>query len=139
MSYSELIQSAIKVMQQAYAPYSKFRVGAAIVTENGEVFTGCNVETSSYSLTICAERVALFKAISEGHRNFKAIAIVSDTGEYCPPCGACRQVLWDIAKDIDIILAKNAKDYKVEKLSQLLPRAFDHSYLQTSHHNNNDK
>jgi len=131
MSNYELIRSAFEAQKWAYAPYSKFRVGAAIITNNGEIFTGCNVEASSYSLTICAERVALFKAISEGHRNFQAIAVVSDTCDYCPPCGACRQVLWDLAKDIDVIMAKNVQDYKVQKLSQLLPYAFDDSFFLT--------
>ena len=131
MNYFELIGRAREAQNRAHAPYSKFKVGAAILTDTGEIFTGCNVENSSYGLSICAERVALFKAVSEGYHNFKAIAIISDASEYCPPCGACRQVLWDIAKDIEVIMAKNERDYKVERLSQLLPHAFDETYLHT--------
>ena len=103
MEYPELIKCALAAQKKAFAPYSRFKVGAALVTNDNTVVTGCNVEASSYSLSICAERVALFKAISEGHKYFKAIAIVSDGDDHCPPCGACRQVLWDLAKDIDLV------------------------------------
>lgn len=139
MSYSKLIESALRAQKHAYALYSKFRVGAAIITDDGEIFSGCNVEASSYSLSICAERVAIFKAVSEGHRNFKALAVVTDAVDYCPPCGACLQVLWDIAKDIDVVLAKNTKDFKVKKLSQFFPYAFDDSYLYTNIQNTNGR
>ncbi|MGH2568693.1 MAG: cytidine deaminase, partial [Bacteroidota bacterium] len=91
---------------------------------------GCNVETSSYSLTICAERTAIFKAISEGERNFKAIAVVSDDPEITPPCGACRQVLWDLAGNIDVIMANPKGKSKTTKLKQLIPHAFDSRNLE---------
>ena len=132
MSYSTLIQNALKALEKSHAPYSKFQVGSAIITNDDKIFTGCNIEASSYSLTICAERLVLFKALSEGYHSFKAIAIVSNTFAYCPPCGACRQVLWEFAKDIKVIMAKNSQDFKVENLSQLLPQAFDNSYINTS-------
>ena len=132
MSFSTLIQNAFEALERAHAPYSKFRVGAAIITNDDKIFTGCNVETSSYSLTICAERLALFKALSEGYYSFKAIAIVTDTCDYCPPCGACRQVLWEFAKDIEVVMVKNSQDYKVENLSQLLPQAFNDSCIHTN-------
>ncbi len=138
MNYSKLVQKAFNAQKAAHAPYSNFKVGAALLTDSGVMITGGNIENSSYSLSICAERVALFKAISDGHHNFKAIAIVSDADDYCPPCGACRQVLWDLARDIDVIMAKSLKDYKIEKLSVLLPHAFDDHYLHKDSPANND-
>ncbi len=124
----ELIEHARQARTFAQAKYSHFQVGAALITEDDEVYTGCNIESSSYSLTMCAERVALFKALSEGKTRFKAIAIVAKDGEYCPPCGACRQVLFDYAPNIDVILT-NGKEKQTYKLKELLPHAFDDSNL----------
>lgn len=129
LNYSFLIQKAIEAKRHAFAPFSDFRVGAALVAENQKIYTGCNIECSSYSLTICAERVALFKALSEGERRFETLAIVTDSLELCPPCGACRQVLWDFAQNITIVLANEKKDFTTMKLSELLPNAFSSKYL----------
>ena len=119
----KLIEMAKKARDNAYAPYSNFKVGAALLTEDGEIFTGANVENASYGLSICAERVAVFKAVSEGKRKFKAIAVVADTEKPTPPCGACRQVLAEFG-DIEVIMANLKGDVKVMKLSELLPEAF---------------
>lgn len=127
MNYEFLIKAAIEAAEFAHAPYSHFPVGAALLTETGEVITGCNIESSSFGLTVCAERVACFKAYSEGRPRFKAIAIVSRSNQLCPPCGACRQVLWDLAGDIDVVLSDGT--LKVFKLSALLPEAFDEGIL----------
>ncbi len=122
--YRELTQIARRAMQFAHAPYSNFRVGAALLAKNGRIFTGCNVENSSYSLTMCAERTAIFKAYSEGVRDFSAIAVVSDDPGFTPPCGACRQVLMDLAGNVDFIMANSSKKLKVMKVKSLLPLAF---------------
>ena len=119
----KLIEMAKKARDNAYAPYSNFKVGAALLTEDGEIFTGANVENASYGLSICAERVAVFKAVSEGKRKLKAIAVVADTEKPTPPCGACRQVLAEFG-DIEVIMANLKGDVKVMKLSELLPEAF---------------
>ena len=119
----KLIEMAKRARENAYAPYSNFKVGAALLTEDGEIFTGANVENASYGLSICAERVAVFKAVSEGKRKFKAIAVVTDTEKPTPPCGACRQVLAEFG-DIEVIMANLKGDVKVMKLSELLPEAF---------------
>ncbi len=125
-----MINSAIKVCQNAYANYSEYRVGAALLAEDGSIYTGCNIENSSYSLTCCAERVALFKAVSEGKRNFSAIAIaaVGENGEnrqYCVPCGACRQVMSEFCDgDFQVICIKSKDDYKTYKLTELIPHNF---------------
>jgi cytidine deaminase len=125
MTNEELIKLAKEVQKKAHAPYSKFRVGSALLTEDGEVFTGCNIENSSYSLTICAERVAIFKAYSEGKRKFKKIAIVSDSKNFISPCGACRQVLMDLAGgELEVILTNSMGETKIFKLSELLPLPF---------------
>lgn len=124
----ELISAAKKARTFSQAKYSKFRVGAALITEDDEIVTGCNIESSSYSLTICAERVALAKALSEGKLKFKAIAITALDNAYCPPCGACRQLLFDYAPDIDVLLTDGKKIEKI-KLKELLPLAFDESQL----------
>lgn len=128
MNTKKLILAAKEARKLAQAKYSHFKVGAALQTEDGEIFTGCNVESSSYSLTICAERVALTKALSEGRTRFKAIAIAARDGDYCPPCGACRQLLFDYAPDIDVILT-NGKESKTYKLKELLPIAFEDTQL----------
>ena len=124
MDYKHLAESAIKAKQNALPTYSNFFVGAAILTLGNKVYTGCNIESSSYSLTICAERNAIFKAISEGEREFKAIAVAGDTEDFISPCGACRQVISDICGEIDIILVNSKGDYVVKKTSELLPLAF---------------
>ena len=129
MNDTDLIKIAFKAQKNAKATFSHFRVGAAILTCDNQIFSGCNIESSSYGLSVCAERVAVFKAVSEGFIDFKAIAIVSDADELCPPCGACRQVLWDLARDIDIILAQSVNDYRVQKLSSYFPYAFDNTFL----------
>ena len=129
MNYKRLINEAKKAKKNSHAPYSKFHVGAALMTTGGEVIPGCNIENSSFSLTICAERTALFRAISEGKRRFKAIAVVSDSGDFTPPCGACRQVLRDLAGNIDVVLSDRKGRTKVVELDELLPLPFNDKYL----------
>ena len=124
-----LVRAAAKARQRAVAPYSKFKVGAALEDENGRIFTGCNVENATYGLTVCAERVAVFKAISEGARKFKRIAVTADTDVLTPPCGACRQILWEFCGDAEIILANLNGKTEVLKLRDLFPRPFDASFL----------
>lgn len=124
MNYKNLAESAIKAKQNALPRYSNFYVGAALLTNENKIYTGCNVESSSYSLTICAERNAIFKAISEGEREFKAIAVAGDTEDFISPCGACRQVINDLCGEIDIVLVNSNGDYIVKKTSELLPFAF---------------
>jgi len=123
MDEKNLIRKALDAREKAYVPYSNFRVGAAILMENGEVYTGCNIEIASYSPTICAERTAIFKAISEGKRKIKAIAVVGDS-DYTYPCGVCRQVIREFGKDAIIIVANSEKDYKKYRLNELLPYSF---------------
>jgi cytidine deaminase len=130
MDYTELAEKAITAKLKALPPYSNFHVGSAILTEDGKIYLGGNIENSSYSLTICAERVAVFKAISEGDRNFKAIAIASDDSDFCPPCGACRQVLNDLCGgELDVVMINQKNELKIIKLSGLLPLAFDIKHL----------
>ncbi|MCI0705896.1 MAG: cytidine deaminase [Ignavibacteriae bacterium] len=126
----ELVAEALRAKKRAHTPYSMFPVGAALLASNGHIYTGCNIEVSSYGLTICAERTAIFKAVSEGDRNFKAIAIVSDDPNITPPCGACRQVLWDLAGNIDVIMANPKGKIKKQKLKDLIPHAFDSRNLE---------
>ena len=126
MGYQNLIAHAMAAKESAYAPYSRFRVGAALLTANGKVYTGCNVENVSFSATNCAERTAVYKAVSEGEREFSAIVVHGDNHDYLPPCGICRQVLAEFC-DLDsfqVILANNEQDYKVMALAELLPGAF---------------
>ena len=123
-----LVLAAQKARYFSQAKYSKFRVGAALLAEDGTFFSGCNVESSSYSLTICAERVALTKALSEGYTKFTAIAISARDGEFCSPCGACRQLLYDYAPKLDVILT-NGSEEKTYKLADLLPAAFKDTQL----------
>ena len=119
-----LLQKALEARENAYAPFSRFAVGAAILGKSGNIYTGCNIENSSYSLTICAERVALFKGISEGEKGFTAIAIVGDTDEPIPPCGACLQVLSEFQNDMTVIMATLEGSKKTKKLSELFPEPF---------------
>jgi cytidine deaminase len=125
----ELIEKAKKVREIAYAPFSNFKVGAAVETDEGEIFTGCNVESASYGLTVCAERVAIWKAVSEGKKNFKQIAVVADTEELTPPCGVCRQIIWEFCGDVPVIMANLKGDVETVMMKELLPRAFDTKFL----------
>ena len=129
MDEKELIRLAIEAKTLALAPYSNFRVGAALLAESGKVYCGGNIESSSYGLTVCAERVALFKALSEGEREFQAIAVAADTESFCRPCGACRQVLWDYASTIDVIMIDGGGASHKTTLKDLLPEAFDKQFL----------
>ena len=125
-----LIEKAQQARENAHAPFSDFKVGAALLTKSGEVYTGCNVENASYGLTMCAERVAIFKAISEGKKDFTNLAIVADTENLTPPCGACRQIIWEFCGDIPIILANLSGETEIVQTGELLPRAFDAKFLQ---------
>jgi len=124
MDYTQLVEKALEAQKTSLPTYSNFHVGAALQTADGKIYLGGNIESPSYSLTICAERTAIFKAISEGERNFKAIAVVGDTDEFCAPCGACRQIISDLCGDIDVVLVNSRKETKVLKISELLPFAF---------------
>ncbi|MBV9301021.1 MAG: cytidine deaminase [Acidobacteriaceae bacterium] len=124
-----LIQAALEVRKLAHAPFSRFKVGAAIEDEKGRVFTGCNVENATYGLTICAERVAVFKAISEGAAKLKRVAVVADTDDPTPPCGACRQILWEFCGDAELIMANLAGKQETTTIKQIFPRPFDASFL----------
>ncbi len=124
MIYKELVKKAIKAKENAYAPYSEFPVGAAILTEKGNIYTGCNIECASYGGTNCAERTAVFKAVSEGERNIRAIAIISNSEDYTYPCGICRQVLIEFGSDIEVIIAKSEDDFKIYTIDKLLPNSF---------------
>lgn len=124
MKNEELIEQAIRARAMAVAPYSHFKVGALAVTKSGKIFTGCNVENSTYGLTMCAERVAIFKALSEGEREFVKVVVVADTPEPCYPCGACRQIICDFAPDAEIICANLKNQHEVYMASELLPHAF---------------
>jgi cytidine deaminase len=125
----KLLEAARSARQHAFAPYSLFLVGAAVLTKDGEIITGCNIESASYGLTCCAERVALFKAISQGKRRFKCMAVVADSTHPTPPCGACRQVIWELAGDIEIILGNLAGETKTFCMHQLFPHPFDAEFL----------
>ena len=125
MDFKELIIEAIKAKETAYAPYSNFKVGSAILTSDGKVYTGCNIENASFGATNCAERTAIFKAVSEGHKSIEAIAVVGDLNNYTFPCGICRQVINEFAaEDIKIIVAKNENEYLVKTMEEILPGAF---------------
>lgn len=123
MEYKKLVEMAYEAMTFAYTPYSKFNVGAALLTKSGKVYTGCNVEIASYGATNCAERTAIYKAISEGEKEFKAIAVVSSSKDFTYPCGICRQVIVEFGKDIEVIVAKD-DDYVVYTIDDLLPKSF---------------
>jgi cytidine deaminase len=122
--YIKLVKEAKKARKKAYTPYSKFKVGAAVLSGDGKIFTGCNIENASFGLAVCAERVAIFKAISEGSSKFEAIAVIGDTDKPCSPCGACRQVISEFGEDIPLIMANLKGDVKIIKIKELLPEAF---------------
>jgi len=124
MEYTLLTNEAVKAKAKAYPKYSNFHVGAALLTEEGRIYTGINIEISSYSLTMCAERTAIFKAFSEGERRFKSIAIASDSPDFCPPCGSCLQVISDLCGNIDIVLINRQEEIIIKKTNELLPLAF---------------
>lgn len=125
MSNEDLIKEAIMAREKAYVPYSHFKVGAALITENDKLYTGCNIENASFGATNCAERTAIFKAVSEGEKKIKKIAIVGDLSNITSPCGICRQVISEFSdEDTEVIMAKNDKDYIIKKAKEVLPFAF---------------
>jgi len=124
-----LISAALRARENAHAPFSKFKVGAAVEDGAGRIHSGCNVENATYGLTVCAERIAVFKAISEGARGFKRVAVVADTDTLTPPCGACRQILWEFCGDIEIVLANLNGKSETLRLVDLFPRPFDSSLI----------
>ena len=126
---SVLLAAAWEVRDKAVASYSGFKVGAALLTADGHIFTGCNVENSTYGLTVCAERVAVFKALSEGARSFARIAIVTGSPKLTPPCGACRQILWEFCGDIEILMANRQGRQRRMRMSKLFPEPFEKSYF----------
>src|SRR5579864_2458388 len=126
----DLVEAALRVRENAHAPFSKFKVGAAIEDESGRVFTGCNVENATYGLTVCAERVAVFKAISEGARRFRRVVVAADTEALTPPCGACRQILWEFCGDVEVTLVNLHGKTEKFQMKDLFPRPFDASFLE---------
>jgi cytidine deaminase len=124
-----LLAAALAARENAFAPFSKFKVGAAVEDESGSIHTGCNVENATYGLTVCAERVAIVKAISEGARQFKRVAVAADTEALAPPCGACRQILWEFCGDVEIVLVNLRGKTESYRLKELFPKPFDVSYL----------
>ncbi|QQS42796.1 MAG: cytidine deaminase [Acidobacteriota bacterium] len=125
----ELISDAQAARENAFAPFSGFRVGAALLSKDGEIFTGCNVESATYGLTMCAERVAIFKAVSEGVSEFESIAVVTGAQRLTPPCGACRQVIWEMCGNVTVVLANLEGLRETFEMKDLLPEAFDRSFL----------
>ena len=128
-NFEELIEIAKAARLQSVAPFSNFLVGAAVKTEGGKVYTGCNVESASYGLTVCAERVAIWKALSEGERKFTELAIVADTEQLTPPCGTCRQIIHEFCESATIVLANLRGETQTCDIEELLPRAFDARFL----------
>jgi cytidine deaminase len=124
-----LIEAALAAREFAHAPFSQFKVGAAVQDESGRIFTGCNIENISYGLTMCAERVAIFKAVSEGARRFVRIVVGADTDKLTPPCGACRQILWEFCGDAELTLVNLDGKQEQLRLSEIFPRPFDASFL----------
>ncbi len=129
MTVDELIAAAMAARENAFAPFSHFKVGAALEAEDGTIIPGCNVESASYGLTMCAERVAVFRGVSEGFRCFKRVAIVTDTPTPCAPCGACRQLLWEFAPDAEVLLANLSGKVMRHTVKELIPLGFDSSQL----------
>lgn len=126
MDYNNLIEKAIEARELAYCPYSNFKVGAAVLFEDGEIYTGCNIENASYGGTNCAERTAIFNAVAKGNRKLKAIALIGDTKTYTYPCGMCRQVIGEFveSKDTKIIIIKNKDEYILKTFEEIMPGAF---------------
>jgi len=131
-SLQELRETATSARLHSIAPFSNFLVGAAVRTAEGKVYTGCNIESASYGLTVCAERVAIWKALSEGERQFTELAVIADTESLTPPCGTCRQIIWEFAKNATIILGNLRGATQVVSIRELLPRAFDARFLSSS-------
>jgi len=129
VDYQELIDAAKGARERALARYSDFRVGAALEAEDGKIYTGCNIESAAYGETVCAERVAIWKALSEGARSFAAIAVVADTDRLTPPCGACRQVIWEFCGDVPVVLANLDGNAQALRIRELLPDPFDAQFL----------
>jgi cytidine deaminase len=124
-----LVLAARTARRRAVVTYSGFKVGAALEAADGTVITGCNIENASYGLTICAERVAMFSALAAGHRRFRRLAVVADTARATPPCGACRQILWEFGGDLDVVLANLRRELAHLRMTDLLPLPFDASFL----------
>ena len=129
MSASKLVSAARRARRHARAEFSGFKVGAALEAADGTIITGCNIENATYGLTVCAERVAMFKALSEGHRKFRRVAVVADTEAPTPPCGACRQILWEFGGDLEVVLANLRRETGRHQLKDLLPLPFDSRLL----------
>jgi cytidine deaminase len=127
--FQPLINAALAARQHSIAPFSGFLVGAAVKTAEGKVYTGCNIESASYGLTVCAERVAIWKALSEGEKNFTELAVVADTETLTPPCGTCRQIIWEFARGATIVFANLNGKSEIFQVVDLLPRAFDARFL----------
>lgn len=127
--FPPLIEAATEARLQSVAPFSNFLVGAALRTAAGKVYVGCNIESASYGLTVCAERVAIWKALSEGERDFTELAVVADTETLTPPCGTCRQIIWEFCKHATIVLANLRGETEIVSIKELLPRAFDARFL----------
>jgi len=126
---TKFVSLAKEAAKCAIAPYSNFKVGAVLETKKGAIFSGCNIEISSYGLTICAERVAFFKALSEGEREFNRLFLYTETDEFCPPCGACRQVIWDFSPNLEIVMINKTTERKTINISELYPRAFGDNFF----------
>lgn len=129
MTKQELCQKAIEMMDMAYIPYSQFPVGAALECSDGTVYTGCNIENAAYGVTICAERTAIFKAVSEGRRDFVRIAVAGKSKDFCVPCGSCRQVMMEFAPELEVICLNGVGESRSFALRELLPYGFDHTWL----------
>ena len=129
MTDTQLNQFAEQMLSRAYAPYSKFCVGAALLGKNGKVYTGCNIESAAYGATVCAERCALSTAVADGCREFDTVAVISSADDYCSPCGICRQLIFEFGPDTRVLCAKTSEDYKEFKISELLPLGFGPSNL----------
>jgi cytidine deaminase len=128
----QLIDAAKSARERAFAPYSNFQVGSAVETAEGMIFTGCNIESATYGLTMCAERVAIWKAVSDGETSFTRVAVVVDTEELTPPCGSCRQIIWEFCGDIPVTMANLHGKIETIQMSELLPKAFDSHFLKQS-------
>ena len=127
--FRPLIEAAQQARQNSVAPFSEFRVGAAVRTSNGKIYTGCNIESASYGLTVCAERVAIWKALSEGEKHLTELAVVADTETLTPPCGTCRQIIWEFAREATIVFANLNGKSELFHIKDLLPSAFDARFL----------